>query len=174
MKRPAILLVVALLLISFAVISYRVIWLKYPILPPAPAKVWQLSMEAHVKGGEKETSAMIGLPSARRGQLVAEERIHSGTLNFSLLREGANRIGVWSGAVGPKDEVIGYSTTIQVKPPRAFKNRTPPLEPYPPNVGKNDQAFIRRSGGEMGSPPAGGSTSKSSRSDERILGNTTP
>lgn len=144
MKRPAILLVVALLLISFAVISYRVIWLKYPILPPAPAKVWQLSMEAHVKGGEKETSAMIGLPSARRGQLVAEERIHSGALNFSLLREGANRIGVWSGAVGPKDEVIGYSTTIQVKPPRAFKNRTPPLEPYPPNVGKNDQAFIRR------------------------------
>jgi hypothetical protein len=51
MKRPAVLLAVALLLISFAVISYRVIWLKYPILPPAPAKVWQFSMDASFMGG---------------------------------------------------------------------------------------------------------------------------
>ena len=144
MKRPAVLLAVALLLISFAVRSYRVIWLKYPILPAAPVKAWQLSMEAHVKGGEKETNAMIGLPSARRGLLVAEERIHSGTLNFNLLREGPNQIGVWSGAVSPRGEVIGYSATIQVKPPRSFKTRTPPLEPYPPNVGKKDQALVRR------------------------------
>jgi hypothetical protein len=144
MKRPAVLLAVALLLISFAVITYRVIWLKYPILPPARAKVWQLSMEAHVKGGEKETNAMIGLPSARRGLLVAEERIHSGTLNFNLLREGPNQVGVWSGAVSPRGEVIGYSATIQVKPPRSLKTRTPPLEPYAPNVGKKDQALVRR------------------------------
>ena len=144
MKRPAVLLAVALLVISFAVRSYRVIWLKYPILPAAPVKAWQLSMEAHVKGGEKETNAMIGLPSARGGLLVAEERIHSGTLNFNLLREGPNQIGVWSGAVSPRGEVIGYSATIQVKPPRSLKTRTPPLEPYPPNVGNKDQALVRR------------------------------
>jgi hypothetical protein len=144
MKRPALLLAVALLLISFAVISYRVIWLKYPILPPAPAKVWQLSIDASVKGGEKETTVMIGLPSVRRGQLVAEERIHSGTLNFNLLREGPNQIGVWSGAVGPMGEIIGYSATIQVRPSRSFKTKTLPLEPYPPNVGKKDQALVRR------------------------------
>lgn len=144
MKRPAVVLAVALLLISSSVISYRVLWLKYPILPPAPARVWRLSVEAHVKGGEKETNAMIGLPSARRGQLIAEERIRSGTLNFNLLREGTNQIGVWSGAVSPRGEVIGYSATIQVKPSRPSKNRTLPLEPYPPDVEKKDQALARR------------------------------
>ena len=53
MKRPAVLLAVALLVLSFALISYRIIWLKYPILPAAPEKVWQLSMDASLKGGEK-------------------------------------------------------------------------------------------------------------------------
>lgn len=143
MKRPAVLLAAALLLISFAVISYRVIWLKYPILPPATAKVWQLSMEAHVKGAGKETRVMIGLPSAHRGQLVAEERIHSGTLNFNLLREGPNQIGIWSGAVSPRGEVIGYSATLQMKPARSYKTRTPPIGLYPLNVEKKDQALAR-------------------------------
>ena len=97
MKRPAVLLAVALLLVSFALICYRIIWLKYPIFPAAPEKVWQLSMDAHVKGGDKETTVMIGVPYTHRGQLVAEERIRSGTLNFNLLREGLNQVGVWSG-----------------------------------------------------------------------------
>jgi len=56
--------------------------LKYPIFPAAPEKVWQLSMDAHVKGGEKEATVMIGVPFTHRGQIVAEERIFSGTLNF--------------------------------------------------------------------------------------------
>lgn len=144
MKRPAVLLAMALLLLSLALRSYRVIWLKYPIFPAAPQKVWQFSMDAHITGGEKETTVMVGLPSTRSGQIVAEERIHSGTLNFNLLREGSNQIGVWSGAISQKGEGIGYSSTIQVKPQRSFKNRTPPLEPYPPNVEEKDKALVKR------------------------------
>ena len=109
MKRPAILLAVALLILSFALISYRILWLQYPIFPAAPAKVWQLSMDASVKGGERETTVMIGLPSKQKGQLVVDEHIHPGTLSFNLLREGPNQIGVWSGPISPKGEVIGYS-----------------------------------------------------------------
>jgi hypothetical protein len=144
MKRPAVLLVMALLLISFALISYRIIWLQYPIFPAAPEKVWQLSMDAHVKGGEKETTVMIGVPYTHRGQMVAEERIHSGTLSFNLLREGINQIGVWSGTLGLEGETIGYSSTIQVRPQRPSKTKPPPLEPYPPNVGKEEQALAKR------------------------------
>jgi len=66
MKRPAVLLAVALLLFSFALISYRIIWLKYPILPAAPEKVWHLSIDVHVKGEEKETTVMIGVPYTHR------------------------------------------------------------------------------------------------------------
>jgi hypothetical protein len=144
MKRPAVLLAVALLLLSLALISYRVIWLKYPIFPAAPQKVWQFSMDAHVTGGQKETTVMVGLPSTHRGQIIAEERIRSGTLSFNLLREGPNQIGVWSGTVSPRGEGIGYSSTIQVQPQRLIKTRPPKLEAYPKNVGEAERKLARR------------------------------
>ena len=144
MKRPTLLLTVALLMLSFALISYRIIWLKYPILPAAPERVWHLSMDARVKGGEKETAVMIGLPSTHQGQMIAEERIRSGTISFNLLREGLNQIGVWSGTISQEGETIGYSATIKVQPQRSVKNRMPNLEPYPPGVGKEEQELARR------------------------------
>jgi len=144
MKRPTLLLAVALLILSFALISYRIIWLKYPILPAAPERVWHLSMDAHVNGGEKETTVMIGLPSTHRGQLIAEERIRSGTTSFNLLREGPNQIGVWSGPISPEGETIGYSATIKVRPQKSVKNKMPRLEPYPSRVGKEEQELVRR------------------------------
>jgi len=153
MKRPAILLAVALLILSFALISYRIIWLKYPLLPAAPERVWHFSMDAHVNGGEKETTLMIGLPSTHRGQMIAEERIRSGTLSFNLLREGPNQIGVWSGAVSSDGETIGYSATIKVRPQRSSKNRMPNLEPYPSSVGKEEQELGRRLTGKWDSLP---------------------
>ena len=144
MKRPALLLAVALLIASFALISYRILWLKYPILPAAPAKVWQFSMDASIKGGERETTVMIGLPSTQRGQLVVEERIHPGTLSFNLLREGPNQIGVWSGAISPKGDIIGYSSTIQIQPQRLLKIKPPKLGLYPNNIGETEQKLATR------------------------------
>ena len=153
MKRPATMLAVALLLLSFVLISYRIIWLKYPILPAAPEKVWHLSMDAHVKGGEKETTVMIGVPYTHKGQMVAEERIRSGTLNFNLLREGMNQIGVWSGTLPSDGETIGYSSTIRVQPERLLKTKPSTLHPYPPNVGKEEQALAKRLVGRWDSLP---------------------
>jgi hypothetical protein len=137
MKRPAVLLAVALL-------SYRVIWLKYPISPAAPEKVWQLTIDAYVKGGEKETTVMIGVPYTHKEQMVAQERIRSGTLSFNLLREGSSQVGVWEGIPRQEGETIGYSATIQVRPSRPIKTKTPTLEPYPPNIGKEEQALAKR------------------------------
>jgi hypothetical protein len=144
MKRPAVLLAVALLLVSFALISYRIIWLKYPIFPAAPEKVWQFSMDAHVKGGDKDTTVMIGVPYTRRGQLIAEERIRSGALNFNLLREGFNQVGVWSGVTPPGGESIGYSATIQVQPQRLLKTKPPVLGPYPKDIGEVERKLAKR------------------------------
>jgi len=144
MKRPALLLAVALLIASFALISYRILWLKYPILPAAPARVWQLSMDASVKDSEKETTIMIGLPSTQKEHQVVEEHIHPGTLSFSLLREGPNQIGVWSGTISPKGEVIGYSSTIQVQPRRVLKTLPPTLGTYPKNIGEPERKLATR------------------------------
>jgi 7 transmembrane helices usually fused to an inactive transglutaminase/Transglutaminase-like superfamily len=153
MKRPTLLLAVALLILSFALISYRVIWLKYPIFPAAPQKVWRLTMEARITGDEKETTVMVGLPFTHRGQTVAEERIRSGTLAFNLLREGPNQIGVWSGVTGPRGELIGYSATIQIRPLPSLKAKAPTLEPYPLNVQEEDQALAKRLVGKWNSLP---------------------
>lgn len=144
MKRPAVLLAVALLLLSFALISYRILWLKYPIFPAAPEKVWHLSTDVQIEGGEEETTVMIAVPYTNKEQIVAEERIHSGTLSFNLLREGLNQIGVWSGTLGFEGATIGYSTTVQIRPQRPSKAKPPTLEPYPPNIGEEEQALARR------------------------------
>jgi hypothetical protein len=144
MKRPALLLAVALLILSFAVISYRILGLKYPIFPAAPEKVWQLSMDAHVKGSEKEATVMIGVPFTHRGQIVAEERIFSGTLSFNLLREGPDQIGVWSGHISSEGEVIGYRATIKVQPQHLLKSKPPALGPYPKDIGEAEQKLAKR------------------------------
>ncbi len=144
MKRPAALLAVALLLLSFALISYRIIWLKYPLFPPAPEKAWKLDMEARLAAHQKEVNAKIGFPYTHAEQIVVEERITSGRLTFNLLREGPNQVGVWSGDVGPEEEVISYRATILMTPQRSSKIKPRALEPYPATLGMAEQVLAER------------------------------
>ncbi len=154
MTRPALLLAVALLLLSLAFISYRVLWLGYPIIPTAPGKAWQLDMEARIKADQKEIHVMIGLPHNNPEGIVAEERITSGKLTFNLLREGPNQVGIWSGDIGPEEEVIRYRATIHTPPSRFPKAKPPTLEPYPAGVTKEEQAMAKRFVGKWSRLPA--------------------
>jgi hypothetical protein len=144
MKHPAVFLAVGLLLLSTALISYRVIRLGYPVFPSAPGKAWQVSMDAYIKADKNETKVMIGLPFSYGERIVVEERINSGTLNFNLLRQGPNQIGVWSGNPGAGAEVIHYTGTLLFRPRRAVNMKPPELEPYPANIGKEEQALAQR------------------------------
>ncbi|RPJ11407.1 MAG: hypothetical protein EHM36_01495, partial [Deltaproteobacteria bacterium] len=143
MKRPAVVLAAALFVLSGALISYRIIWLGYPFLPTAPGKAWQVSMDAYVKADQKEASVMIGLPFSHGERIVVEENILSGTLNFNLLRQGPNQIGVWSGSPGGGEEVIHYSATILIRPKRSAV-KPPAWEPFPPGVGLDEQDLAQR------------------------------
>ena len=87
---------------------------------------------------------MRGLTSAQKGQLVVDEHIHPGTLSVNLLRDGPNQIGVWSGLISPKGEVIGYSSTIQVQPRRLLKTKPPKPGPYPKHIGETEQKLATR------------------------------
>jgi hypothetical protein len=144
MKHTAFVLTVALLLLSAALISYRILWLGYPALPTVPGKAWQVSMDAHVKADTKEATVMIGLPTTYWERMVVEERINSGTLSFNLLRQGPNQIGVWSGIPGAGEEVIHYSATLLFRPKRAADIRPPDIESYPAHVGTEEQILARR------------------------------
>jgi hypothetical protein len=144
MRHPAVWLSLALLALSAAFISYRVGWLKYPVLPTAPGHAWQLTIEARIKPEDKEITAMIALPSEHAGRMLMEERISSGTLNFSLIQEGSNRIGIWSGAAGPEEETITYHSTVLMRPQRTPRVQLPTLSTNVPPITKGEQALVSR------------------------------
>jgi hypothetical protein len=144
MKRPALMLAAALLLLSFATIAYRVLWLKYPLFPLAPGKAWKVSMEARIKAGEEGATVRIGLPSGHGEKIVTDEQIHSGSMGFNLVREGPNQVGVWSGGTAAHEEFISYGATVLVGPQRPSRGKTPPLAPYPPDFGIAEQALVER------------------------------
>lgn len=144
MKHPAVILAVALLLISSAFICYRIIWLRYPLFPPTPEKAWQLYMEARLKPDGKEITVMIALPYSHAGQMIVEEQVASGSLTFNLFRDGPNQVGIWSGIVGPGEEIVTYRATILMAPQRSSKTPAPILGSYPIAVGEAEQALAKR------------------------------
>ena len=141
MKHPAVVLAVGLLVLSMALITYRVVGLGYPVFPSTHEKAWQVSMDAYVKADEAETKVMIGLPFSYGERIVVEERILSGTLSFNLLRQGLNQVGVWSGNPGAGAEAIHYSSLLLLRPRRAVDLKPPNLEPYPADVGRGEQGL---------------------------------
>jgi len=147
MKRPALWLAVAFFLVAFFLIGYRVYRLGYPLLPTSRAKVWGLTMEIFWeptgKNG-KEIEVRAGLPQSRSGQTMVEQRDLSGSLQFNLLPEGLNQIGVWSG--DPEDGgVLSYRATVLLNPKRLAKPKPPGPESFPAIIGdKSEQIVARR------------------------------
>ena len=144
MKRPAVWLALALLLLTAALLTYRIVWLGYPVFPTAPGRTWQLLIDAHIKGGSGETTLSLAVPNEQVGRMLVEEKVSSGALNFNLFREGPNRIGVWSGTIGPGEEEINYRATILIRPGRSPRVGPPTREDSPPKVTKEEQALAER------------------------------
>ena len=144
MKRPAVILAVALFLLPSVLMIYRILWLGYPVFPAAPGKVWQLTMDGHVKGGGNEFTALIGLPLTYGSSIVAEERIRSGSLNFFRFREGLNQVGVWSGIPDEGQEFIRYQAIIQVGSQRLSGASSPEIERNPEAARDAEKTLAKR------------------------------
>ncbi len=144
MKRPAVTLALALILLTACLLAYRIIWLGHPISPTAPGRTWQILIDAHVKGGTGETTLALALPDERSGRRIIEEKVTSGTLNFSLLQEGNNRIGTWSGLIGPGEEEINYQAIILFRPRSSLETDPPTAEMIQPITAKEEQILAER------------------------------
>ena len=147
MKRPAFWLAVALFLVSFSLIGYRVLRLGYPLLPTFPSKVWGLTMEIFFepsKTSGKEIEIRAGLPQSRPGQSVIEQKDLSGSLQFNILPEGLNQIGVWSGS--PEEgKAISYRATVLLNPKRVAKPKPPGPESFAAIIAdKSEQILAKR------------------------------
>jgi hypothetical protein len=112
MKRPALLTAVALMVISLIIVAYRIISLGYPTIPAKPDYVWTFRYDGLVKGTGGETLFLLSLPSEQHDQIIIEESISSGSMEFNLLKEYDNRIGVWSGTLSPAGEHISYGASV--------------------------------------------------------------
>jgi hypothetical protein len=143
MRRPAVLLAGALLLFPATLIVYRVLWLKYPLSLTIPGKAWQLSMRAEVVADRYGIQVEIGLPFSYPHQRIISEQISSGGLDFDIIRDRPNRIGIWS-ALEVGGAFITYRAIILESPHRPKINQTPRLEGYPPSVLLKDQALAER------------------------------
>lgn len=116
MKHPAVLLAGILLLLPATLVTYRILWLNYPLSLRIPGKAWQLSMQAEVQADKNGIQIEIGLPFSSPHQRIVSELISSGGLDFDLVRNRPNRIGIWS-AVEVGGAFITYRATILESPP---------------------------------------------------------
>ena len=123
MKKPAFLLATLLLVIPAAFITYRVVALGYPLLPSAPLRVWQVYMEARVVSDNGDVTVKAGVPASRIGQAVVEQRFSPGSLNFTLVNEGLDQVGIWSGPMGKGDEHLTYRAAVLLRTRRPLKTK---------------------------------------------------
>ncbi len=145
MKRAAFWLASLLFLLTVSLLAYRILWLGYPVFPTAPGRTWNFSAEVHFAGEpkEKNISFILALPHEQPGQMVIEERINSGNLNFTIFRYGRNRAGVWSGSIGPEGEIISYRATVFVRQGAPAPAQTPGAG-NGPAVEKEEQDLAER------------------------------
>jgi len=147
MKRPGLWLAVLLFLIPLVLIGYRVLRLGYPLFPTSPVKAWGFTLEIFfepTEGNGKEIKIKAGLPESRSGQTVIEQRDLSSSLQFNLIPEGLNQIGVWSGDP-ERGRSLSYRATILLNPKQARKPKPPGPESFPTIiVDKSEELLARR------------------------------
>jgi len=144
LKRPLYLVLAVLLLIPTLTIGYRLIWLQYPLLPALPSGVWQFSVKADIKGGEKGLRIAVAVPlNDEDVQTVFDEQIASGALDFSLARHDVNRVGIWSSQADNLQDSISYVAQLLLRK-RKTKSAPPPLGNYPPEMGEAEQVAVEK------------------------------
>jgi hypothetical protein len=133
-RRLAFLLAASLVLLTGALVLYRILWLGYPILPLASGQTWQLVINAYITPHHGQNVLSLGLPLEHTGHMIVEERVVSGVYAFDILKQGANRLGVWSGAGVNTPEEITYRATIHALPRSRVATQSPRPTPYPPAI----------------------------------------
>jgi len=150
MKRKSTLLAGLLLLISFGLIGYRVLWLHYPLFPNPQVKAWQLNLALNIKpdSPDKPVRIQVGLPQNAAHQAVIDERIQSGSLEANLLSHAGNRMAVWSGLIEKAEDVVEYDATVLIRQ-RSFRQERPPdLPPALVHAAPEDQKLVQRLAGK--------------------------
>ena len=127
-KSPALAVAVFLLILSAALVSYRIFFLGYPVLPAVVETSWRLSVRAEIQPRqEEEIQILLALPAEGGGRTIMEEQISSSSLTAGVFREGSNRFCQWKGESTPQGVEISYESTILVRPQKTPAKGIPPV-----------------------------------------------
>jgi len=133
MKHKALLLSAILFLGTAVLVGYRVVVLHYPLFPSAKVKAWRvvadLRLDPAATGGK--AAVRIALPQNLPEQSVIDERFISGEMEVQLLTTPEGRFSRWTGAIGKKEEYIGYEATVVIRQ-RPEEEEPPPRAVAPP------------------------------------------
>lgn len=146
MKYKPFWLAFALLLLSAALIGYRVIRLHYPLLPDPKVKAWQFSMGIHIKPDSTQVpiKIQVGVPQNRVRQTVIGEQINSGPLDAGLFSEEGNHFIVWSGLLEREEDYLSYEATIVIRQRPVPPENPPQILPIPDQVIGEDRQLLQR------------------------------
>lgn len=144
MKGPATKLAAILLLIPILLITYRVVWLGYPLFPTAPGETWNLSFEARLMATSDGIQIEVGLPQESDSRKILSEQTVSGLLDLDLIRDPPNRYGVWSAPLEKGEAFIAYRVNLLLRPSEQTSDDEPSLEEYPPEISEEEQELAER------------------------------
>lgn len=145
MKRSVLVVAILFLLYPATLVTYRVAVLGYPLFPTAPGDSWRIIFSAHLgKGPTRHGQVGAGLPFSQPGITVLREEFTSGTMNFGLSRQGRNRIGFWTGPLVDQGEIIGYNSSLIVRPIEKKPRSPVKLRPYPDAIGAAEKELVER------------------------------
>ena len=148
MKYKPFLFAFVLILLSAAIVGYRVVYLHYPLFPDPKVKAWQFTMGVYVKPDAPHVpmKLQIAVPQNRVRQTVIGERINSGPLDASLFSEEGNHFVVWSGMVDREEDYISYEATLVIRQRPVPPERPPQVSTIPDQVTGDDRSLIQRLG----------------------------
>jgi hypothetical protein len=106
MSRAALVVGALLLAFGLAVFGLKVLAYGIPLAVAEGVGPWQVEVRVAVRGAGAPGSVRALLPETEPGQTIIEEKATADRLEFSVRdQEGGNRVGVWSGTIGPIHEV---------------------------------------------------------------------
>ena len=126
MKR-AIILAVYLFAISFFILGYKVIALRYSLNSKPSSPLWRVCFQVQFEGEGKETKIGLLLPQSSFRQRIYNERIEKNGFQFQIkeIELGNNRRGWWEKKRLKGKGVLSYEFSVKAKEFVNFKEDAP-------------------------------------------------
>jgi len=144
MKRSALWLSLLLILFSLGLVTYRILRLGHPIIPTVSGETWRLSVDASIRPDGSETRLILALPFEYVGWSTIEEKVFSGEMSLSILRQGETRLGILSQSGMQEETTVTYTALIHSHPNRQNRSIPPSRGEFPAWVPEDGKVLARK------------------------------